>query len=254
MFCFFHDQFVKEDEVAISVHDRGFTLGDGVFDTQLANDGHLWDADLHFERILHDATILGIPLEKTIFELKTISTMLLARNSIASGRWVVRTQVTRGLSARGLAPPTVTHPTIVMRAIPAPPINDAPVNAIIAETVRRNEHSPFSRIKSLNYGDNILALMEAQETGVQDAILLNTEGHVACMTSSNIFIVEDGIWITPPISDGVLAGITRQKLIGEHKAREDHITVERLKKAQEIWHCNSVIGLQRVLLSQDAVQ
>lgn len=246
MFCFFHDQVIEEDKVAISINDRGFSLGDGVFDTQLAISGHLQDAELHFERLLNDATILNIPLEKTVSELMTISTMLLARNSITSGRWVVRTQVTRGIALRGLAPSYDVHPTIVMRAMPAPPVDPTPSRIIIAQTTRRNEHSPLSKIKSLNYGDNLLALLEAKDLGVDDAILLNTEGHVTCATTSNIFIVEKGTWSTPPVSDGVLPGITRMKLIAEHKAREEHITVERLEAADEIYQCNSVIGIRPI--------
>ena len=248
MFCFFHDQFIEEDQVSISISDRGFTLGDGVFDTQLATNGHLLDAELHFNRLLNDATILDIPLEKTVPELLTISTMLLARNSITSGRWVVRTEVTRGIGLRGLAPSYDAHPTIVMRAMPAPPVTTTPSKVIIAQTTRRNEHSPLSRIKSLNYGDNMLAFLEARDLGAEDAILLNSENHVTCATTSNIFIVEKGIWITPPISDGVLPGITRMKLIAEHRAHQEHITPERLKKADQIYKCNSVIGLNELAL------
>lgn len=248
MFCFFHDQFIEEDKVSISINDRGFSLGDGVFDTQLATNGILPDAEPHFERLLNDATILDIRLEKTVSELMTISTMLLARNSIASGRWVVRTQVTRGIALRGLAPSPDAHPTIVMRATPAPPVEKTAARAIIANTTRRNEHSPLSRIKSLNYGDNMLALLEARDSGVDDAILLNSESHVACATTSNIFIVEKGRWATPPVSDGVLAGITRHKLIAEHRAHEEHIAPERLKTAELIYQCNSVIGLREIKL------
>ncbi|PZP57233.1 MAG: hypothetical protein DI586_01175 [Micavibrio aeruginosavorus] len=248
MFCFFHDQFIEEEKVSVSMNDRGFTLGDGVFDTQVTTEGVLLDADLHFERLLNDAIILGIPFDKTILDLNTISTMLLARNSISTGRWVVRTQITRGIGLRGLTPPKDAHPTLVMRATPAPQIDDTPARAIIATTTRRNEHSPLSRIKSTNYGDNMLSLLEAQDYGAEDAILLNTEGHAACATTANIFIVENGIWITPPVSDGALPGITRMKLIAEHRAREEHITPERLQAAQEIYKSNSVIGLRKIIL------
>lgn len=252
MFCFFHDQFIEEEKVSVSMNDRGFTLGDGVFDTQVTTDGVLLDADLHFERLLNNSMILGIPFDKTILDLNTISTMLLARNSISTGRWVVRTQITRGIGLRGLMPPRDVHPTLVMRATPAPQIGDTPARAIIATTTRRNEHSPLSRIKSTNYGDNMLALLEAQDYGAEDAILLNSEGHVACATTANIFIVENGIWITPPVSDGALPGITRMKLIAEHRAREEHITVERLEGAAQIWKSNSIIGSRLLMLPMSA--
>lgn len=250
MFCFFHNQFIEEDKVAISLNDRGFSLGDGVFDTQMAVNGQLPDADLHFERLLNDAHIIGIAPEKTITELHTISSMLIARNSASAGRWIVRTQITRGEAARGLLPPVVTHPTIVMRLIPAPQVNNSPITAIIAKSTRRNEFSPLSRIKSLNYEDNILAILEAKDAGADDAIILNTKDHVTCASASNIFIVEAGVWVTPPLEDGVLLGITRQKLIGEHSARQEHITIERLQNADEIYQSNSVIGVRKINLAQ----
>ncbi len=248
IFCFFHDQFIEEEKISVSINDRGFTLGDGVFDTQVTTEGVLLDADLHFERLLNDAIIFGIPLDKTLTDFHTISTMLLARNSISGGRWVVRSQLTRGQSLRGLIPPKEAHPTLVMRLMPAPPLDDTPLQAIIAATTRRNEHSPLSRIKSLNYGDNMLALLEAQDYGAEEAILLNTEDHVVCTTTGNIFIVENNTWITPPVTDGALPGITRMKLIAEHRAREEHITVERLKGAAQIWKSNSVIGIRQLKL------
>lgn len=252
MWCFFNDQFVKEDQVAISVNDRGFSLGDGVFDTQLAIDGKLPDGDLHFERLLNDAGVIGITATKTLAELQTISSMLLNRNAIVTGRWVIRTQITRGIALRGLAPPDDVRPTLIMRLIPAPRVDDTPVTAIVAKTTRRNEYSPLSRVKSLNYADNLIALMEAHEMGAEEAILLNTKSNVACATTSNIFIVEKGIWTTPPLEDGVLSGITRLNLIALNTAREDHITPERLQKADEIWQCNSVIGVRKLMLLKNS--
>jgi len=249
MFCFYNDQFVEEDKVAISISDRGFTLGDGVFDTQVAEQGILNDADLHFDRLQTHAIMLDIPFTKPIDELKTIAQMLLTRNGISTGRWIVRTQITRGIALRGLAPSPDAHPTIIMRAMPAQAIDMKPIKAIIAQTVRRNEHSPMSRIKSLNYGENILALLEARDLRADDAIMLNTEGHVTCLTTSNLFVREKDNWFTPPLSDGVFAGITRHKIIIEKNAQEEIINLDRLKSATEIFQCNSVIGLRQVLLT-----
>ena len=248
MLCFFDEQLIEEEKVTISIKDRGFTLGDGVFDTQVFVDGNLNDAHEHFERLLNDAIILGIPERKPIYELKEISSEIFVKNNITAGRWIIRTQITRGIAARGLVPPINTEPTILMRIMPAPVIDPKPIKAVIAQTVRRNEHSPLSKIKSLNYGDNILALIEAKDLGVDEAILLNTEGFVTCASASNIFIRERDQWITPPLRDGVLAGITRRKLIKEKNALEDSITVDRLHGATEIFQCNSVIGLRQLLL------
>ena len=248
MFCFFNGQFVEEDKVHVSINDRGFTIGDGVFDTQVAENGVLPDGALHFDRLQTHAFMIDIPITQDVAELQTIAHMLMVRNGITTGRWVVRTQITRGVALRGLAPTPDAHPTIVMRAMPVPVATKGPTRAIIAQTVRRNEHSPLSRVKSLNYGDNILALLEARDLGADDAMLLNTEGHVTCLTTSNIFIREKDDWITPPLSDGVLAGITRHKIIEEKNVREEIINLDRLKSATEIFQSNSVIGLRPITL------
>ena len=248
MFCFFHNQFIEEEKVTISMHDRGFTIGDGIFDTQMCIDGFIPDADLHFNRMKHDAEVMGLPFGTGQDDLHKIAAMLLARNAIKTGRWIIRTQLTRGAALRGLQPPEHPDPTLVMRALPAPPPNQTPVKAVIALSVRRNEFSPLSRIKSTNYADNMIALIEAQKLGADDAVLCNTKGQIVCATTSNIFIVEKGNWITPPLTDGVLAGITRMKLIAEKNAREESITIPRIQSADEIWQCNSVMGIRRMFL------
>jgi branched-chain amino acid aminotransferase len=122
-----------------------------------------------------------------------------------------------------------------------------PLSAIISKTIRRNEYSPLSRIKSLNYLDNILAKEEARTLSADDAIILNTKGFVTCATSSNIFIREVNNWITPPLEDGVLDGVERLKLI-QNRAREESITIERLKNADEIIFTNSIWKQQRAVL------
>jgi branched-subunit amino acid aminotransferase/4-amino-4-deoxychorismate lyase len=82
-----------------------------------------------------------------------------------------------------------------------------------------------------------------------EAILTNTNGDIACAATSNVFIVEKGRWITPPLSDGVLAGITRANILAEKLAAlEESISPERLRAADEVYLCNSFTGLRKVLL------
>lgn len=241
MWLYYNDQFIPESEARIALNDRGFTLADGVFDTQIAVDGVFFDrADLHFQRLRRDAAVLYIPLKYTVDDLARIGGELLKKNGFEKGRYVVRSTLTRGPGQRGLKIPDPVQPSFIMRAMPVPDASAMPpVHAIIAQTVRRNDLSPLSRIKSMNYGDHILALIEAQSKGANEAILLNTEGFITCATTSNVFIREGQRLITPPVSDGVLPGITRHGLI-ERGAREESITPERLKNADEILLTNSV--------------
>jgi branched-subunit amino acid aminotransferase/4-amino-4-deoxychorismate lyase len=115
---------------------------------------------------------------------------------------------------------------------------------IIANDVRRNEGSPLSRIKSLNYADNVLAMREAMQHKADDAIMLNNKGMVCCAATANIFIVLDGQWMTPPLTDGVLDGIMRAEMIRERAAQEISISVDDLKRAEEIYLTSSLIGMR----------
>ncbi|MCB9990928.1 MAG: aminotransferase class IV [Rhodospirillales bacterium] len=235
-------QFTDTAESVIPVTDRGLTLGDGVFDTMLAQDGKPVWAREHFARLSYNASMLGIDFT---LDFEAIAETLLEQNDAAQGRYAVRTTITRGSGARGLMPPDTVKPTIIMGCAPAPQKTNR-VELVIAQTVRRNEHSPLSKIKSLNYGDNILALIEARDKGAEDALMLNGAGHVCCATAGNIFVQEQDRLLTPPLDDGVLSGITRQKIIESHDVTEESIAPERLFEADAVFITNSIQGLRQV--------
>ena len=245
MISYLNGNYMDEKSIAISPLDRGFTLGDGVFDTMLVINRELQSAGAHFARLKRDATVIGI---ETDCDFEDVAKELLSKSNIQTGRYIIRTQITRGIGERGLALPTEILPTIIMRIMETPEPVSSPATAVIARRMRRNEFSPFSKIKSLNYGENILALVEAKAEGADEVILLNTKGFVACASASNIFIRETDKWFTPPLSDGVLAGIMRAQLIVELKAAEESITPERLSRAHEILQCNSVIGSRKLIM------
>ncbi len=244
LFC--NGSFLPADQISINPSDRGFLLGDGVFDTMLSVDGQLRHADAHFVRLKRHANVLGIPMPDMDFE--DIIYNLLKRNGFTTGRHALRTTLTRGPAPRGLTIPDTVHPTLMIRAYP---VSEPPkaVKAIISQSVRRNEGSPLSRIKSLNYGDAVLAMQEARLSGADDAILLNNRGEVCCLTVSNIFIAEGDTLITPPLSCGVMDGIERGLLLSSGQAREDMITIDRLKAAKTVFCTNSIIGKVSVTLS-----
>lgn len=240
-------QIVPAETALISPVDRGFTLGDGVFDTMLVENGKLVHADLHFRRLHHDAAVLHIPHSWIVSGWLAMAEKLVAAYGCGTGRYALRTTLTRGPGERGLAPPETPAPTLIMRLSPATDLQKLPpVHAIIAKTVRRNDLSALSRIKSLNYGDNLLALLEAQNNDRNEAILMNTRGDVTCATTSNIFIRQGNAWFTPPVSDGVLPGIERHLMMVECGAHEQTITPSRLKDADEVWITNSILGRRRI--------
>ena len=202
--AFFHDQ-----DARLSIADRGFTLADGIFETLLGIDERpVWLAE-HLRRLRDGAAELGLHIAFEDRALKAAVIDLLRQNRFA--RSAVRITLTRGPAAkRGLWVDDQSSPTLLMTCAPSAAAPGSQ-RVVIARSTRRNEHSPLSRIKSLNYGDNILARREAMARGATDALMLNGQGHVVCATVGNLFARVGGHWITPPVADGILPGIARAK-------------------------------------------
>ncbi|MCC7305283.1 MAG: aminotransferase class IV [Alphaproteobacteria bacterium] len=241
MSIIWHNGVFTENAPVFTAQDR-VRLGDGVFDTMLAVDGKPVYPELHFERLVRHAAVLGIAAAALQTE---IVQELLERNNFQQGRHAVRTIVTRG-PGEGLNIPDQREIQIVMTASTASATH-VPLNAVICETVRRNEGSPLSRIKSLNYGDSVLALREASERGGNEAILLNNRGEVAGTAAGNIFVLKNGTLLTPPLQDGAMDGIIRAQLIKRQGAREQSLTSSDLWNNSGIYITSSIRGVVPVL-------
>ncbi|MGB0719557.1 MAG: aminotransferase class IV [Bdellovibrionales bacterium] len=249
MIIYHNGAFIK-DAAIFGLNDR-IRLGDGIFDTMLVivknAAPQCLKADLHFERLIHDANMLHIPIKTTPEILHKTAMDLAGKNNLPDGRYALNTLITRGAGQRGLMPPDMCAPTLSMRLSPVPD-TFPPITAIISQTTRRNEFSPLSQIKSCNYGDNILALIEAKGKGANEAILLNTAGHVACATAGNIFVEINGRLFTPPLSDGAMNGITRKIMLQNGEAVERTITAKDLQTAANLYTTNSIRGRTPVTL------
>ena len=191
---------------AISAEDRGFTLGDGVFDTALALNGRVFARGRHVDRLFDAARTLGIAVERARIEDALDA-------ALTSAPMILRTTLTRGVAARGLWPASVGEPTVLVTASPWSATLLGQPARLVTATGRRNEFSPTANLKTLNYLDHILAAREAAAAGVDDALILNTQGRVACSTIANVFALIDGTLITPPLSEGCLPGIMRALVI-----------------------------------------
>lgn len=244
-----------ENRKVFAFNDR-IRLGDGVFDTMLmivTKDKKGLHVDniytnLHIERLLENAAAIGIspdnlPTEK---ELEDKINRIQIDRPFKLGKHAINTVITRGITQRGLMPPKNCKPTIEIKISPAPD-EFPPIEAIISKTVRRNEGSPLSQIKSCNYGDNILALIEARDQDANEAILLNNKGLVTCASAGNIFCCINNELVTPPLSDGVMDGVTRKIIIKKFSAIERSITEEELKNAAGIYITNSIKGIMPLI-------
>lgn len=233
------DGLVEEEAARISPLDRGFTLGDGLFETARVKAGRVLRLDAHLARLAAGARVLGLPLPA----LDLGAALRATAQANGLGEAVLRLTLTRGAGPRGVLPPAHPVPTLVITAAPLPPPLP-PARLVIAESTRRNDRSPLARVKSLNYLDNILARQEAAGRGTDDAVLLNTRDRVAETSIANLFAVLGGELVTPPVSDGVLPGVMRAAVLAEG-ARERSITPAELATASEIF-LTSALGIRSV--------
>ncbi|ESR27053.1 aminotransferase class IV [Lutibaculum baratangense] len=190
------------------LRDRGLLLADGLFETLLVLEGRPVHLDLHMRRLMDGAKTLGIDVD--LAEVESATTALAA---VRPGHAIVRVTVTRGVGERGLKPSPGGRATVFGIASPwSPAIAFQPLR-LATSTIRRNHTSPLSRLKSLSYLDNVLALQEALAAGADDALILSTTGNVACTSAGNVFAVVAGELLTPPVADGVLGGTIRARLL-----------------------------------------
>jgi branched-chain amino acid aminotransferase len=199
------------DEPLLSLLDRGFTLADGLFETMRARGGTVFRLDAHLDRLFASARVLGIPIAPGLRDHVAAA----SRTAFTYGyeHASVRLTVTRGPAQPGLAPPPHPAPTVTLAIAPLTPSSEPrPIVATMGVS-RRNEHALTSGMKTLSYTESVLALSHAKAAGADDAIFLDTAGHVSEATASNFFAVIDGTLVTPPLSCGVLPGITRAAVL-----------------------------------------
>ncbi len=231
-------------------NDGGFSNGLAVFDSMLAKDGVLIDPMAHYNRLIHDAwVVLGIGESWIpVFSQMTEAWLpLLSQNQLMKGYARVKTVVTGGIADRPLGVSEMPS-VIVSVGQSGTPEELPPLKCAVVKDFPRIAGCVLENCKRTDYTRSFAARRVAAEYGADDAIITNTNGFIACGSTSNIFIEERGVLITPPLVDGVLAGITRANILQERNAKEGHISEERLRAADKIYLTNSFWGLRPVIL------
>jgi branched-chain amino acid aminotransferase/4-amino-4-deoxychorismate lyase len=234
--------------MAISPDDRGFTLGDGLFETVLALKGEFIGLDAHFARLAAGCAVLGLPApDRTAIERRM--RRALAQAGVADARAAVRVTLTAGVGGRGLDRPMELVPRLAVVAAPAARPT-APARLVTA-SVRRNDQSPTARLKSLAYLDNVLARAEARAVDCDEALMLNTRGELACAAAANLFWIVDGALFTPALACGVLAGTMRARVLAAAaglgvEARELAAERAAFMAAEAVFLTNALIGVRPV--------
>ena len=233
--------------VPFDLADRGLTLGDGVFDTALARHGRILFEAAHVARLSAATAALGFPVPP-----ERIATAMRALAAAEEGPLAaIRTTITRGAGPRGLAPPAEPRPVLWASAAPLPPALPFASLSLHPTDIRRNDTSPAARWKTLGYLDAVLAAAEARAAGFDEALFRNTHGRVACAGTGNLFAVFGTRLVTPPLSEGVLAGIVRAEVLGlapslEFTAEEQPLAFEEFLGADAVFLTNSLRGIAPV--------
>lgn len=242
-------QIIDEANAKISVFDRGFLYGDSVYEVTEVRNGKIGFLNEHLERLHNSALKMHMHLQFSYKELEE-QIMKVAKKLHSAGfeRCYIRLVVTRGEGEITLDPKAASKQNLIIigKELAENPVEwyKKGVEVIIASTLRNPVKSMDPNIKSGNYLNNILAYNEAKEAGYFDAIMLNQDGNVTECTTSNLWIVKDGVFKTPPIAAGLLKGITREnviKILGEQNIpfEETNITGSELKEADECFLTSS---------------
>ena len=201
-----------KEKAVVSVFDHGLLYGDGVFEGIRAYNGRVFRLVEHMERLYDSAKAIMLQIPLTEKEMTQQVLRTLAANSIRDG--YVRLVVTRGEGDLGLGPDKCGVPNwfCIADTIQLYPQKyyDEGLTLLTVPTRRNVPEALSPKIKSLNYLNNIMAKIEANQRGVPEAIMLNSEGYVAECTGDNIFVIKGNSLITPPTYIGALDGITRQ--------------------------------------------
>ncbi|MEW6307515.1 MAG: branched-chain-amino-acid transaminase [Bacillota bacterium] len=214
---YLNGKLVPKEEARISVFDHGFLYGDGVFEGIRAYNGRVFRLEEHVDRLYASAKaiLLNLPLQPAEMEEAILETC--RRNNLIEA--YIRVVVSRGDGDLGLDPRKCPRPNIIIiadRIALFPPELYATGMKVITVATRRNLSEGVNpRIKSLNYLNNILAKLEANQAGYSEVLMLNQEGYVVEGTGDNVFIVDRrGALLTPPSHAGILEGITRNAIMG----------------------------------------
>ena len=199
-------------DARLSVFDHGTLYGDGVFEGIRVYSGKIFECQAHVERLFASAAKVRLTIPYTRQQIVEAMQQTLAANAMTDG--YIRLVVTRGEGTLGLSPFKCPRGSVFVIAdqIELYPreMYDRGMPVIVARTRRTSPTMLDPSVKSLNYLNNIMAKLEALDAGVGEAIMLNDRGEVSEATGDNIFIIKGGVVLTPPVSAGILQGVTRR--------------------------------------------
>jgi branched-chain amino acid aminotransferase len=250
--------FRPAGEASVSVFDHGLLYGDGVFEGIRAYNGRVFKLERHIDRLFDSAKAIRLEIPQTHAAVCELVLEACRQNDIADG--YIRLVVTRGAGDLGIDPRKCPRAELIVIARKTIAIYRAPSAGIriVTSTFRRNSPEALSpSIKSLNYLNNILARIEANDRGADEALMLDAQGYVAEATVDNFFIVTDRALVAPPTATN-LKGITRETLLGVAvslgiRTEEAPFTLFDVWTAKEAFICGTAAEVVPVVSVDDRV-
>jgi branched-chain amino acid aminotransferase len=250
---YLNNRIVPNNKAVISVYDHGFLYGDGIYETLRAYDGIVFLLDQHIDRLFRSASMIALKIKKTPDAVKKAVYKTLSANRLKDA--VIRITVSRGPGPTGLDPALCKDPTFVIIArefVHYPNMYyKKGVRIALVDTKRNFKDALNPQIKSLNFLNNILAIIEAKKKGAYEAIMKNYRGYIAEGTISNIFFIKDRVLCTPGLDVGILDGITRRIILetardAGMKAIEGKFKKDDLYNADEMFISNTTMEVMPV--------
>ena len=243
--AFLNGDFFSASMARISAGDRGFLYGDGLFETIRIHDARPFLWEWHMMRLTDGAVSLGIALPQTTESLLSNVHELIRRNSMSQS--VMRIALSRGVGERGYGVTGEEQPTLLVTQH-SPPTTPAKPLSLVSTSARVAIGDPLAKVKSTNKLGSILAKRDAAAQGADDGLILNSDGNVTETSSANLFWVEGGTLHTPPVSDGVLPGVTRRLVVAlastlGQAVREESVTSDRLQQADAVFVTSAATGV-----------
>jgi branched-chain amino acid aminotransferase len=226
----------------VSVFDRGFTVGDGVFETLVVRHGVPFAWTRHLERLIAASETMDLTLGTAAQTLRgAVDELVGVWVAAGGGHGRLRITVTSGADPRT----TETPPTLVVTLTPLP--SPTPTASVVRVSWVRNERSSTAGVKTTSYAENVRALAAAHARGATEAVMANTVGNLCEGSATNVFVGIDGVLCTPPLTSGCLPGVTRALVLASGcGAVERDITFDDLDRAQEMFLTSSLRDIQPV--------
>jgi branched-chain amino acid aminotransferase len=245
-YAMLNDDIIDSASASISISDRGFILGDGVFETMRSYKGHVFRLSQHIQRLFNSCKVFNINIGQNENEISDRVYKLIKKNELTEAR--IRLTVTRGEHNGSMALPTQNTPTILITAAGLPKTFLEEENksvSVMTADIRFSKSNPTFKHKTLNRLPHMMARTQAEQNGADEALILEEKGNVVTCSTGNIFVVHGGQLFTPPLNGPVLPGITRDLVLelafeAGVPVRQNYFTPMMIKGADEAFMTNSV--------------